>query len=395
LSESRAARKVTRMIFGASTRKLFFAFICATSAWGQPIAVTEPDLTWKRIESLFSPPPEFSNNFGAYKSPLKFDDGRLVTNAADWERRRREILEYWHNTMGPWPPVIKQPKLEFVETSRRENFTQRRVRVEIASGQMADGYLLVPDGRKSFPAVFVPYYEPETSVGLSTNRLRDFGYQLTRRGFVTLSIGSPGGDARKPDTDSMPCQPLSFLAYVAANCRNALAALPEVDAARIGIVGHSYGGKWAMFAACLNDQFACGVWSDPGIVFDESRPNVNYWEPWYLGYEPGLGHQRKPGVPSQENPRTGAYKKLVEEGRDLHELLALMAPRPFLVSGGSEDPSARWPALNYAIDVNQLLSHTNRVAMTSRAGHTPTSESNEQIYRFFEHFLKPRLSAAP
>ena len=30
----------------------------------------------------------------------------------------------------------------------------------------------------------------------------------------------------------------------------------------------------------------------------------------------------------------------------------------------------------------------NRVAMTNRPGHTPTVESNEQIYRFFEHFLK-------
>ena len=47
--------------------------------------------------------------------------------------------------------------------------------------------------------------------------------------------------------------------------------------------------------------------------------------------------QRKPGIPSDENPRTGPYKTMMDEGRDLHELHALMAPRPFLVSGGSED----------------------------------------------------------
>jgi len=41
-------------------------------------------------------------------------------------------------------------------------------------------------------------------------------------------------------------QPLSTLAYVAADCWHALAGLPEVDEDRIGIVGHSYGGKWAM-----------------------------------------------------------------------------------------------------------------------------------------------------
>lgn len=141
-----------------------------------------------------------------------------------------------------------------------------------------------------------------------------------------------------------------------------------------------------MFASCLYDKFACAVWSDGGVVFDETRPNVNYWEPWYLGLD--AEHQRQPGVPTKENPRTGAYRQLVEGGHDLHELHALMAPRPFLVSGGSEDSPARWPALNHAVAVNQLLGATNRVAMTHRKDHTPTAESNELLYLFFEYFLK-------
>ena len=125
----------------------------------------------------------------------------------------------------------------------------------------------------------------------------------------------------------------------------------------------------------------------PGVVFDETRPNVNYWEPWYLGWEPG--RTRKPGVPTAENPRSGAYRRLVEAGHDLHELHALMAPRPLLVSGGSEDPPERWRALNHAVAVNRLLGYADRVAMTNREGHAPTAESNEQIYCFLDHFLKP------
>jgi hypothetical protein len=164
--------------------------------------------------------------------------------------------------------------------------------------------------------------------------------------------------------------------------------MPEVDRTRIGIVGHSYGGKWAMFASCLFDGFAAAAWSDGGVVFDETRSNVNYWEPWYLGEE--QGKKRNPGIPTADNPRTGAYKTLVEEGHDLHELHALMAPRPFLVSGGSEDPPERWRALNHARAVNALLGCTNRVAMTNRQTHDPTRDSNEKIYLFFEAFLKNR-----
>src|SRR5262245_60767334 len=128
------------------------------------------------------------------------------------------------------------------------------------------------------------------------------------------------------------------------------------------------------------------MWSDCVIVFDEKRPNVNYWEPWYLGDDPDL--KRTPGLPTKDNPRTGAYKQLIESGNDLHELHALMAPRPFLVSGGSEDRPSRWIALNHAVVVNQFLGHTNGVALTTRKDHTPTAESNEQIYLFFEYFLK-------
>lgn len=350
------------------------------------IVAADADSTWAKIAPFFQPPAEFADQLGEFVSPLKFYDGRPVQSAAEWPQRRQEILERWHRLLGPWPPLIAQPRLERLEATRRENFTQHRISVEVAPNQSLTGYLLVPDGPGPFPAVVVPFYDAETSIGLK-GEFRDFALQLTRRGFVTLSIGSPGGDARKPDIGTAQCQPLSFLGYIAANCWNALAALPEVDAQRIGIVGHSYGGKWAMFGSCLYEKFACAVWSDPGIVFDEARPSVNYWEPWYLGLE--AGRTRKPGLISPASPRTGPYAQLIEQGRDLHELHALMAPRPFLVSGGSEDFPARWVALNHSIRVNRLLGFEHRVAMTNRPLHPPTAESNEQIYLFFEHFLKP------
>lgn len=345
----------------------------------------ESSATWKKIAPYFTPPPEYVGKLGDFRSPLIFDDGTLVKTPADWQRRRTEILADWHKLMGPWPPLIEKPKIEVLETTRRENFTQKKVRVEICAGQMDAGYILIPDGAGPFPAVFVPFYEPETSTAQSKKPMRSFACDLTRRGFVTLSIGSPGGDAYKPDTAGHNLQPLSYLGYIGANCYNALASLPEVDPKRVGTVGHSYGGKWAMFASCLYDKYAAAVWSDPGIVWDEARPSVNYWEPWYLGLDPN--HLRKRGLVTADNPRTGAYKALVEGKHDLIELHALMAPRPFMVSGGSEDKVQRWTALNHSIAVNKLLGYENRVGLTLRPHHEPTTESNEAIYLFFEHFL--------
>jgi len=382
----------------------FFTFSCLVllllssqaALHSRPNAYSGPEINRPPMEiaPFFKPPLELAGDFRNYRSVLKFYDGTPVKTSSDWIRRRKEILNTWHGLMGNWPPLISNPKIECLAIESRENFTQRHVRIEIAPGQQTvDGYLLIPNGKKPFPAVLVVYYDAETGAGMGKD-LHDFGYQLAKRGFVALSIGTPEFCSLQPPYKPLyesgrgetPLQPLSALAYVAANCHTALANLPEVDPNCIGIIGHSYGGKWAMFASCLYEKFACAVWSDPGIVFDESRANINYWEPWYLGYEPG--RQRQRGIPSNTNPRTGAYKEFILKGHDLHELHALMAPRPFLVSGGAEDPPRRWKALNHSVAVNTLLGYTNRVAMTNRKSHNSTPESNDQVYTFFEHFLK-------
>ena len=306
---------------------------------------------------------------------LHFYDGREVASQDDWLERRREILDLWHGKMGPWPDLIEKPSIEYLQKEHVEDFTRHKVRVEVGRDQRTEGFLLI----------LTVFYGPENAVGLvekSRNSI-DYGYQMAPRGFVSLNIGNPG--SYYPSEAEAQLQPLSYLAYVAANCHTLLADLPQVDGERIGVVGHSFGGKWAMFASCLYEKFACAVWSDPGIVFDEARPNVNYWEPWYIGYE--KGKKREPGVPTDENPRTGPYRWLIENGHDLHELHALMAPRPFLVSGGSEDPPERWRALNHSVAVNRLLKCENRVAMSNRPAHRVDPEALELTCLFFEHFL--------
>lgn len=343
---------------------------------------------WPRIQAFFQPPAEYSSSFGNYKSLLQFETGQPVQSKEQWVLRRRELLEYWTKQMGAWPDVIENPKVEVLETSNQDGIIRKRVRIEIAPQQTGDAWLLVPSSPRPLPAVLVVYYEPETSIGSVPDKpYRDYGIQLAKRGFVTLNIGTPGGDARKPELGVATCQPLSFHAYVAANCYQILANMPEVDPKRIGVVGHSYGGKWSLFAGALWDKFAAVAVSDPGIVFDEARPSVNYWEPWYLGRSKGTT-QRKPGLITSENPRTGAYEQLVQEGRDLHEVQALIAPRPFFVSGGSEDPPRRWQPLNRVQEVYLLLGAPQRIGMTNRPDHSPDAESNAVLLDFFSHFLQ-------
>ncbi len=368
-------------------------FVSCTGDYQPPYLPQPGDaVLWKEISRYFSPPDVSMHETGDYRSPMVFYQGDTVRSPRQWEARREEILSSWMKKMGQWPELMTNQRFVFTDSLRREDFVQYTVEFDWIPGQRTYGYLLVPDNPAPKPAVITVYYEPETATGLTDLEYRDFAYQLTKRGFVTLSLGTSEASEAKtyalyyPDIQNATVQPLSMLAYAAANAWYALSHYEEVDQSRIGITGHSFGGKWSMFASCLFDKFACAAWSDPGIAFQEDRPSVNYWEPWYLGYHPKPWRER--GLITEDNPAFGLYPELVAEGFNLQELHALMAPRPFLVSGGSEDPPSRWTILNHSRQVNHLLGYEDRVGMHNRPEHSPNADSNEIIYQFFEYWLK-------
>jgi len=364
-----------------------------------PQAQTEcsnPDIDraalWERIEPFFSPTEEFEGDFGDYRSPLRFYDGREVTTADEWEERRQEIRDRWMEMMGEWPDLITDQEPEILSSEKRDNFMQHRVKFNWTPLEETEGWLMIPEDLDGpTPAVITVFYEPESAAGIEGRPHRDYAYALAKKGYITLSLGTTEASQERtyaiyhPDIDNAEVEPLSMLGYAGANAWHLLANMPEVDSERIGIVGHSFGGKWAMFASTLFDKFAATAWSDPGIVFEHDIPGINYWEPWYLGYHPQPWRDR--GLITEDNPAYGLYPELIENGYDLTELHALMAPRPFLVSGGSADPEERWRALNHTIAINNLLGYENRVAMTNRPEHSPNPESNQQIYDFLDYFL--------
>lgn len=348
--------------------------------------------TWSGIQQYFAPPDSLRQDFGGFRSPLLFNNGKTVNSKEDWQARKKEILADWETYLGKWPAPLNNQTLECLDSVTNSEFTQYRVSFFWTPTEKTEGYLLIPNTPGIKPAVVTVFYEPETAIGVGGKPNRDFALQLVKRGFITLSIGTKEASARNefalyyPSIENATVQPLSMLGYAANNAFYVLANRKDVDKNKIGIVGHSFGGKWAMFASCLTDNFAAAAWSDPGIVMQEDRESVNYWEPWYLGYHPKPW--RKRGLITENNPALGIYNQLKKDNRNLHELHALMAPRPLLVSGGSEDPVTQWKALNHSVQVNALLGYQHRVAMTNRPMHDPTPASNEVIYRFFEHFLQ-------
>ena len=180
----------------------FLLLAAGAAAFDRPAT---PEALWKKLAPFARPPAEFAGKFGPYRSPLKFADSSVARNAADWARRRGEILKTWHRRLGPWPPLVKRPTVKKLGKVERGGYTEYKVQVQaLPEGKWLEGYLLIPDGPGPFPAVVVPFYEPLTSIGRGDKGrgvgTHDYGLQLVKRGFVTLSIGTPGSLSRRTGT---------------------------------------------------------------------------------------------------------------------------------------------------------------------------------------------------
>lgn len=119
-----------------------------------------------------------------------------------------------------------------------------------------------------------------------------------------------------------------------------------------------------LYAAAMDERIRVAVSSEPGIGLSFS----NYDDFWYLGEE---------------------IRKL-EKGTDQHELLALIAPRPFLLIGGdSSDSDKSWHYINAAQRVYTLLGAPQQIGyINHRKGHSPTPESIKLSMEWLSHFLK-------
>ncbi|MCP4171030.1 MAG: sialidase, partial [Fuerstiella sp.] len=189
---------------------LVSAFSSDRDLYAQTVEVDSP---WDTIAPHFQVPEKYQGDTGGYGSVLQFHDGSPVKSVEDWQRRRKELLSDWTKFLGKWPDLISDPKVEVLETVRRENIVQLKVRFLWTPKEQTTGYLLLPEGQGKHPAIVTVFYEPETAIGLNKEH-RDFAIQLARRGFVALSIGTTEASKAStyaiyhPDIDNAAVQPL-------------------------------------------------------------------------------------------------------------------------------------------------------------------------------------------
>lgn len=121
---------------------------------------------------------------------------------------------------------------------------------------------------------------------------------------------------------------IAVWAWGLSRCLDYLTSLPEIDAKRVAVVGHSRNGKAALLAAALDDRFALAIPSQAGCGGTApSRGNIG---------ESVLNINK--GFPHWFNDTFKAFDGMPARlPFDQHCLAALVAPRPLLFSNAIED----------------------------------------------------------
>jgi dienelactone hydrolase len=315
-------------------------------------------------------------------SPLLADaDGRPVTTLAAWQRRRDELRKWWLDFLGPVKADRTPPKLEVIEEDRPEGVVRQLVRYESEPGTPIEAYLLRPaklSGKgPGLPGVLVLHSTVDHSIrqpaGLEGPPEKWFGLRLAQKGCVTfcpknfLWVGKGGYRAIAQHwLDAHPgSRGMAKMLFDARRGLDVLASLPGVDADRLGAVGHSLGAKEVLYLAAFDERCKVAVSSEGGVGTRFS----NWQDIWYLGDD-----VRKPDFTHEQ-----------------HELLALAAPRPFLLLGGDSADGARsWPFIEAALPVYRLYAPDRRPRLglfNHGKGHAVPPEAERRIYEWLLTYL--------
>jgi dienelactone hydrolase len=314
-------------------------------------------------------------------APLLFDAEHMpITTVAAWKARREVLIGHWREFLGTIPGPRAGDRLEVIEEDRPEGVVRQLVRYESEPGLPVEGYLLRPEraeGKR--PGVVVLHstvdYTIRQPAGLEGTEDKHIALHLARRGYVAFcprcflwQYGESKQLARAVDWLRRRHPGVTGMAKMLHDARRAvdiLASLPDVDTDRLSAIGHSLGAKESLYLAAFDPRVRAAVSSEGGIGLGDSN-----WEAsWYLG-----DAIRRPGF-----------------GLDHGEVLALIAPRAFLLIGGdSADGYTSWPYVAAALPVWSLTGAPEALGLFDHhQGHAFPAIAQQRSYEWLDWFSRP------
>jgi dienelactone hydrolase len=295
-------------------------------------------------------------------------------------------------------PEKAELNVEIRESEDKGTHLLQRVYYNVEPGERVNAYLLLPKkmGAKN-PAIVAShqhacefYIAKSEPAGLNKNSMYHYGLELCLRGYVVLCPDHLCFEDRRPSEyermensalDSMAYEDFTFTRlimegktlqgkYVSDLTRaiDVLETLDFVDKDRIGAIGHSLGGQETLWLTWFDERIKAAVSS---CGFSQIRSILRE----------GINHNK------------AVYTFGILNYGDVGDLVADLAPRPFMMTNGSLDvifplDGVKEIAAGARARYAEKGAADNYKAVVFEGKHAFPKEVRQEAYDFLDRFLK-------
>ena len=267
----------------------------------------------------------------AYTKPLA---DAATKGAAEYEKVSAEFRKkFYDEVIGRFDYPLKAANPRSREVAESEKWTRYEVVLDVFDDVFAYGLLTMPkdikEGEKRAVVVCQHGLEgrPQSVVEGDNKSYHDFATKLAERGYITFAPQNPYIFKDRFRTLQRKANPLgktlfSIIVPQHQQIVNWLKTLPQVDPARIGFYGLSYGGKTAMRVPAIVTDYALSICS----------ADFNEWV-WKNASTTGLGRKFSYALKNEYE----IFEWDLGSTFNYAEMAMLIAPRPFMVERGHLD----------------------------------------------------------
>ncbi|HLK66404.1 MAG TPA: prolyl oligopeptidase family serine peptidase [Bryobacteraceae bacterium] len=249
-----------------------------------------------------------------------------------------------------------------------------------SKGERLQGALYYPanyERGKKYPMI-VQIYEIES------NQLHNWTAPSERATYNALVWTERGYFVYRPDITFRPREPgISALDCVTSGVKKVLET-GMVDAKKVGLVGHSWGGYETTFIATQTDMFAAAVAGGPLTNLASSYGEI-YWNSGGPETDHAETGQERMEVPLYEDPQAYIRNSAVYFANKLHP--------PLLLSVGDHDGASDWHQDIELYNSARRAGKTVVMLVYEGENHSVAQKANQIDYHrrindWFDHYLK-------
>lgn len=285
--------------------------------------------------------------------------------------------------IGPLPEKVDL-NIKVLESKDCGSYIREKVEYSVETGDRVPAYVLIPKNLKSpTPAIFC-YHQHAGNfalgksevVGLAGDPDQALAVELAERGYITFAPDAIAFEERNWTEDKSGKAEYFELATRLVRGHTLLAKVlhdmsvgldylesrPEIDKTKIGFIGHSYGGRMAIWSPAFDKRIKVSV-SNCGCV--------NYKDS--LSREAGI--QMEFCVPN-----------IMQYG-DIEDVVKMIEPTPLYISATDDDKWSKGAQKIYDYAKSAFTDGELKLKIWS-GKHIFTKEMREEAYSFLDKYLK-------